>query len=586
MNNNDIINSPDYVEFIVEYTDNLVSKIKNNEDIYIISINSRYASIYIKADLLSNFMDSNEVINLLKREIDENIDRNILFIASPQIYTLEQNNKVQQISSITASGVSLIQVELPLKLTGKGVMVGIIDTGIDYLNEEFMDQDGKSRIISIWDQTIGGIDSGGIVPFGTIYSRDEINKAIELKRQGGDPYSIVPSRDVNGHGTNMAGAVGATGKNKEIKGIAPECEFIIVKLSEERFLKKKQNIQIPIFSLASIMFAIEYLNKMLFSEKKPITILLPLGSNNGNHKGDSIFSSYIENISSNSGIVIVTGTGNEALREGHVSGMIRERNKVESIGLLVDEKQKDLLIEFWGDLPNIFDISIVSPTGQESGFIPAVLNLNKSYTFISEKTKVHIHYFLPEQYTGDELISIYFENIFSGLWMLKLKLNQGRFANYNAWISQKGIALPGTKFTPSDPYGTMTVPSESDYVITVAAYNQNNNSILPYSGVSFREEDSAEKIDFAAGGENTNVVGLNNTIDIISGSSLAAAIGAGACILLFQWGIIEGNYPNMYIESMQTFLRRGIIQLSNLSYPNPNLGYGIINFYRIFQNMT
>src|SRR5699024_1116354 len=123
-----------------------------------------------------------------------------------------------------------------------GVIVGIIDTGIDYLNDEFRDENGKSRIISIWDQTIQSNESElKGVPFGSLYTNEEINKAIEAYELGENPYNIVPSKDLNGHGTGMAGIVGATGKNKEIKGIAPKCEFVIIKLSEANRTKKLLN---------------------------------------------------------------------------------------------------------------------------------------------------------------------------------------------------------------------------------------------------------------------------------------------------------------------------------------------------------
>lgn len=157
-------------------------------------------------------------------------------------------------------------------------------------------------------------------------------------------------------------------------------------------------------------------------------------------------------------------------------------------------------------------------------------------------------------------------------------------AKYNAWLWQSGITLPGTRFLPSNQYGTVTIPGDSDFVVTVAAYNQNNNNLLSYSGVSFKDE-YIDKIDFAAGGVNTMTVGLNNSTQIISGTSLAAAIGAGASVLLFQWGIVKGNYPYMYSQSIKTFLWRGVIKRGKDIYPNPEWGYEIINFYKIFENM-
>ena len=578
-----IFTSPNYIHTIIEYSGEIDGNIKEDEGVYITLLNSEYAivsivvEVIIKSDQLGSFQDINHIRKIVEAYVDSN-KFNIIHVVPPQLYTL------QEISAIDAAQVNLLQANIPLNLNGNGVVVGIIDTGIDYLSEEFRDKNGKSRIISIWDQTIKGNNESDIIPFGSLYTREEINKAIEVYEAGGNPYDIVPSKDTNGHGTGMAGIVGALGKNKDIKGIAPECEFVIVKLSESAYTKKFLNLEIPIFALPTIFAAIEYLKKVLFKEKKPLVVLLPLGSNNGNHKGDNIFDSFIESVSNNVGIVIVTGSGNEADKDGHVSGMIIDKENIEVIDLLVQENQGYMSVEIWVDLPSIIDINLISPSGEETGFIRGAVNVQKTNTFIFEKTQTRISYYLPEEYTGEELISVYFGDITPGIWQIKLKLRSGERARYNAWLWQSGITLPGTRFLPSDQYGTVTIPGDSDFVVTVAAYNQNNNNSLSYSGVSFREE-NINKIDLSAGGVNTITVGLNNSTQVISGTSLAAAIGAGACVLLFQWGIVQGNYPYMYSQSIKTFLRRGVNKRGKAIYPNPQWGYGIINFYKILEEM-
>ncbi|MDU4882473.1 S8 family peptidase [Clostridium sp.] len=588
MNNNAnteyVFNSPDYNHIMVQYSGNIPNIPKNDNGLYITKVNDNYAIISLKisiTELVHEIISNNDIDNI--REIlEKNLDIGdfkIIYIIPTQLYTL------QEISAIDAAQVSTVGINTALNLTGEGVIVGIIDTGIDYLSDEFRDESGKSRIISIWDQTIESNENDSKdVPFGTIYTNEEINRAIEAYESGGNPYDIVPSKDLNGHGTGMAGIVGATGKNKDIRGIAPKCNFVIVKLSEFNIVKKLLSTKTPIFGLTSIFPAIEYLRKILLSEKMPVVVLLPLGSNNGDHKGNTLFDGYIESVSSNVGIVIVTGAGNEGNRDEHVSGIIRNSNEIETINLFIEENQRYMGMEIWIDLPSIVDINLVSPSGEETGFIQAATNIQRDNKFIFEKTQAKISYFLPEEYAGDELISIYFSNIVSGIWQIKLKLRSGEMARYNAWIWQYGLSLPNTRFSPSDPYGTITIPGDSTLVVTVAAYNQNNNNLLTYSGLSFRQE-YIKKIDFAAGGVNTMTVGLNNSTQIINGTSLSAAVGAGACILLFQWGIVEGNYPYMYSQSIKTFLTRGVIKRGKDVYPNPELGYGILNFYKIFENM-
>lgn len=579
-----IFNSPDYNHIMVQYSGSIPNISKNDKGLYITKVNDNYAIISLKitiTELAHEIISNNDIGNIreiLKKNLDIG-DFKIIYIIPTQLYTL------QEISAIDAAQVSTVGINTALNLTGEGVIVGIIDTGIDYLSDEFRDESGKSRIISIWDQTIESNESESKgVPFGSIYTNEEINRAIEAYESGGNPYDIVPSKDLNGHGTGMAGIVGAGGKNKEIRGIAPKCNFVIIKLSEFNIVKKLLNTKTPIFGLPSIFLAIEYLRKILLSEKMPVVVLLPLGSNNGDHKGNTLFDGYIESVSSNVGIIIVTGAGNEGNRDEHVSGTIRNSNEVETINLFIEENQRYMAMEIWIDLPSIVDINLVSPSGEETGFIQAATNVQRDNKFIFEKTQAKISYFLPEEYAGDELISIYFSNIVSGIWQIKLKLRSGEMARYNAWIWQYGLSLPNTRFSPSDPYGTITIPGDSALVVTVAAYNQNNNNLLTYSGLSFRQE-YIKKIDFAAGGVNTMTVGLNNSTQVINGTSLSAAVGAGACVLLFQWGIVEGNYPYMYSQSIKTFLTRGVVKRGKDVYPNPELGYGILNFYKIFENM-
>ena len=570
----------DYIHFMVQYEGTYKEPV-NIRGVYLTIIDESYAILSVNSSELVNYADVNELAKLINnRENKSNFY--VVYIQPAELYTL------QEISAIEASGAYLLDEQKDLGLTGKGVVVGIIDTGIDYLNEEFMDDEGNTRINFIWDQTIDtNVTKGSRVPFGELYISDDINKAIAAKRNGENPYDIVPSKDVVGHGTSMAGIVGARGKNHEIKGIAPECEFAIIKLAQAISFKARNGYGDDriIYGSPVIFSAIGILEEYLKAQKKPLVVLLPLGTNSGNHKGEHMLDDYIQSITSNIGIALVSGTGNEAIENGHVSGIIQNKDEEEVIDVIIAKEQKDFFMEVWVDLPNIAEVSLISPSGQSTDFIQVALNVESGYAFTFEKTKAVIYYYIPERYSGDELIRIHFDSITPGIWRIALKLKLGEFATYNMWMMQKNLIWPGTRFSPSNPYGTVTIPGDSTFVITVAAYNQNNNNLLAYSGTAFKN-DIEDKIDFAAGGVNTLTVRLNNTVRPISGTSLSAAIGAGACVLLFQWGIVDGNYPYMYTESIKTFLNRGTVRRKGDSYPNPHLGYGIINFYEIFDNMT
>ena len=554
-------NAPGYV---VEYRGDFKSQIDKVD----------YACGDIITDTLAVVAVSEDNLDRLRKDVPA-----IIFIKARSVYTL------QDISPSDVDNIFQIKSNPYLGLNGRDVLVGIIDTRIDYLNEEFMDDKGNTRINFIWDQTINKKDNR--VPFGMLYTSDDINKAIAAKNNGQNPYDIVPSKDEIGHGTSMAGIVGAKGKNPDIKGIAPECEFAIIKLAQSIVFKQRNGFgdDRVIYGSPVIFSAIGILEEYLKAQKKPLVVLLPLGTNSGAHKGEHMLDDYIQSITSNVGVALVSGTGNEAIENGHVSGIIQNKDDQEVIDLIIAKEQRDFFIEVWIDLPNIAEVSLISPAGQSTGFIQVALNIQEGYAFTFEKTKAIIFYYIPERYSGDQAVRIYFENITPGIWRVALKLKLGEFATYNAWMMKKGLIWPETRFSPSNPYGTVTIPGDSNFVITVAAYDQNNNNLLAYSGTAFKD-DVEDKIDFAAGGVNTLTVGLNNTVKAINGTSLSAAIGAGACVLLFQWGIVSGNYPYMYTESIKTFLNRGTVRRKGEKYPNEHLGYGIINFYKIFNNMT
>lgn len=571
-------NTDNYSSYLIEYTGDIKIDIVDKLDIFLFKINEEYAVLFIRADMINNFEDTLEVISLINSYFKGN-NFEVIYVVPPDIYTL------QQVSAIQASNVGMLQTDLALNLTGKGVVVGIIDTGIDYLSNEFKDSNGNTRINSILDQSLGLSKVNNNLILGSIYNKEQINEAIKARDNGRDPYSIVPSKDEIGHGTSMAGIIGGTGKNPTLKGVASECEFVSVKLLEAKFLKKRLRIKEPIYNIASIFLAIEYLRRYHVESGKPMVILLPLGSNSGNHNGSHILDNYIASVSFNVGIVIVTGTGNEGAEDLHTSGIIKNAGDYSTIEMIVEKNQAILYMEIWMGVPDIVEVNVVSPSGLDTGYIPAILNISKKYSFVFEQTQISIYYDLPEEYSGDQLIRLYFHDIKPGIWNINVRLKLGKTAEYNVWLSQRALTLPGTRFISSNQYGTITIPGDSKYAITVAAYNQNNNNLLSYSGVALRDERN-NTIDFAAGGYKTIAVGPNNTIVTVSGTSLAAAVGAGVCVLLFQWGIVNKNYPYMYSQTIKTFLTRGVYKRSGDIYPNPQLGYGIIDFYKIFENMS
>lgn len=125
-----------------------------------------------------------------------------------------------------ASGITRVLNQPFLNLSGRGVIIGIVDTGIDYRKDAFKFEDGSTKILGIWDQTVDGKRQDDLY-FGSTYTSDDINNA----NRSSDPYSIVPSVDEDGHGTFLA-SVAASNEPGEYIGAAPKAYLLIVKLKK------------------------------------------------------------------------------------------------------------------------------------------------------------------------------------------------------------------------------------------------------------------------------------------------------------------------------------------------------------------
>lgn len=561
-----------YYSYIVQYQGDIQTEVSKYPGYYVTIINDKYAIVTLKREFILQGND----INLAGPHFST-----IVYAKPAEMYTL------QQISPLQASKAEFLKLDLPLNLTGREVNVAIIDSGIDYLSDEFIDSNGQTRIEAIWDQTLTstGEVENNIVPFGTVYTKNQIQEAINSYRQGKSPYEIVPSKDELGHGTSMAGIIGAAGKNPNLKGVVPNCSFVVVKLMEDLPFKTWFNVTVPVFNITVIFAALEFLYRYALRNYKPMVIYIPLGSNFGGHKGNGILEQFIDSICINSGIAIVTGAGNQCVNGEHTSGTISNVNNMSTIELNVSPEQKDLWVEIWCDSPNIMSLDVLSPSGENTGILAALINSTESYTFLFEKTSVKVNYYLPEANTGDELIRIRFYDLQPGIWKLRLTGNSILDGKYNAWIPQKGISLGSTRFISADIYGTVTTPGTSTYIITAAAYNQNNNNIVDYSGMAFLDN-YINVINVAAGGVNAIAVAPDNKTTIVNGTSVSAAIVAGACAMLFEWGIVDGNDPFIYSQTILTYLSRGTSTRVGDIYPNPQWGYGMLNILVMFQNMT
>ena len=215
-------------------------------------------------------------------------------------------------TALEVSGILRMQNQPALQLTGSGVLIGFIDTGIDYTNPIFRYSDGSSRIVFLWDQTIeDGTPPPGIF-YGANYSGEDINQALATE----NPYEIVPSRDTNGHGTFLAGvACGGLDIENDFIGAAPDAQIAVVKLKEaKQYLKDFFFVRdgVPAYQENDIMLAVAYLDGVANSLNLPLVICIGVGSANGSRAGNSNLSTYLNSICGRRKRSVVVATGNEA----------------------------------------------------------------------------------------------------------------------------------------------------------------------------------------------------------------------------------------------------------------------------------
>ena len=492
---------------------------------------------------------------------------------------------LNDISPVEASGAPVFNTNPYLRLNGRDVLVGVIDTGIDYLNKEFQMEDDTTRIVRLWDQTIQGDKYIYGLKYGVEYTEDQINQAISLQTSGGDPYSIVPSKDEIGHGTKVSGIIGGRGINPDLKGVAPDCKFVIVKLSRTTKVELDaaliDKMDVPSYSPWSVLLGIRYVVSVARELNKPLVLFIPMGSNMGSHTGNGIDESIIDNYSTQAETVIVVPVGNQGNTDTHTEGIIEKAGDIKDIEIRIGERQKNLPITIWINKHNRVKLSIISPTGGIIDNIEAKNTNNRRIIFLYEKTEMIVNFTSPELSTGDTLIFIRAYNLRPGIWKFRLTGEYIVEGNYYAWIPQRELIDDETKFLNPVEYTTITLPSTSNNAISVGYYNQNNNSIVSESSNGYTRYGNI-KPDIVAGGSNALVTIPGGATSVMSGSSVAGAVVAGCCALILQWAVTDGNYPGIYSSQIKTYIISGAKTRPGDIYPNRQWGYGMFDLQGVF----
>lgn len=546
------------------------------------------------------------------------IDKRLLTPLSLTDYTYRFLPKLyapmQSISfPLLKSGILQVQ-QPPLSLTGQNVLIGIADSGIDYTLPAFRREDGSSRILAIWDQTIPYENSLGMqgedgsmntidrmrrwnddsvdrrgtldVPFGTVYTQEDINKALRSE----NPFIEVPSRDETGHGSAMAGAAGGR-VGDEIYGGAINAEYVIVKCKQaNRDLRQFYYIaeSAEAYSETDIMLAYRFIDSYCEIFRKPLVYCLGMGSSMGPHDGTSLFSEFLNGIALRRSRAVVVCGGNEGNQAGHFAG---EGDR--DVELRVGEGVNGFTLEIWGSVPDIFSIILVSPGGENTTVLSSLVSGSRRISFLFEETVVYVEAELAEQSSGRTLMVLRFERPTPGIWRIKMR-NAGTF---HMWLPVKSFLSGDVFFLQPDPDITLTEPAYAEEVITVSTYADATGAFWGESGRGFAV-DGQIKPDFAAPGVEIPVPGraplglpgpggaesINSLGSFtVTGSSMAAAITAGAVAQFLEWAIVREKDLFIKGAEIKSYLQRGASKDAGTEYPDRRWGMGKLNLQQAFE---
>lgn len=513
----------------------------------------------------------------------EKIDQLLIDVPSITFYDFRTMFVLEQISPSNVDNITNIKINPYLHLTGRGILIGIVDTGINYLNQEFIREDGTSRVTNIWDQTIQNGNDESVIA-GKTYSNEQINNAIKAHGNNQDPYAIVPSKDERGHGTKVAGIIGARGYNNQFQGIANDSDFVIVKLSEspsfKQILKENNLKDTPVYNATAIVAGIEYLRNKARELQRPMVIYLGVGSSEGGHDGKNLISRYCTSIGAIRGLCIVAGVGNEGDAQGHVTRYIKNIGDIQGVELKLSKELKLFKFYIWVEKPNRASLNVISPTGEFSKFIQSKIGKVEQIKFIFVDTEMKVKYYSPEPLTGHEVIEVTFNNIKPGIWKFELRGDYIISGRLDIWLPPKSTLPENTVFLEPNPFNTLTIPGTATNVVTVGYYG-NDNTLIADSGKGFNTNNRFNP-DLATIGTNILTTEVSGGVTTVSGCSAATAIVAGVCALLLQWGIIDGNDKTMYSKKIRTYLIYGAYRNPIYKFPNRETGFGDLDLLNTF----
>lgn len=492
----------------------------------------------------------------------------------PHIYCLTDA------SALEVTNIMFLQKQPALELQGEGVLVGFVDTGIQYDNPLFRNPDGTTRIVAIWDQTAENAGDESNLPKGFLYGREYTKEKIDLALREENPFLQVPVTDDNGHGTFLAGVCcGGGNLANNFVGAVPLAAIAAVKCKEA-----KQNLRdyyfIPEHAVCyqenDIMAGVAWLRQKAEQLRMPLVICIGMGCGLGSHSGDEPLSILLEDIGLERGRAVTVAAGNEANARHHYEGRGLRQGAQDDVEISVGSGVKGFVLELWAGAAELYQVAVVSPTGevfQPQGGPGAG---KAEYTFLFEGTTVSLEYEIAIGLNSNQLVFLRFFNPLEGIWIIRVTGRSIIQGNYNMWLPMGELITGEVFFLRSVPDITATSPAYARFAVSTGAFAADGSRLYPDSGRGFSAAGEV-KPDLAAPGVDITGPDRRGNFITMTGTSISAALTAGACAQLLEWGIVKGNYQTLNSSEIRTILIRGAKRSADRVYPNREWGYGALD---------
>lgn len=478
----------------------------------------------------------------------------------PLYFQVSQGNSISCITPVTRN---------PYNLSGKGVLIGIADSGLSLTHPDFQNPDGKTRVLRFWDQTRTGTPPIGY-SIGTEWTKEDIDEILQNSTFRNSNLGIT---DSSGHGTAVCGIAAGNGKesNGRYTGVAPESSLMIVRLAPSRPNSFPRT--------SELMQAVNYLVSQAIELQMPLVLNISIGNTYGAHDGTSLLETFLDNVCGLWKVTICVGMGNEGNDAGHTQ-IIVPSNKRQSISLGIGAFESSLSVQIWKAYTDSMTLTIESPSGT---FSPSFSPLLKTLQLVLDNTNILIYYGEPNPYSISQEIFILFVPstpsyyITEGIWKFHLDGENIINGTVDLWLPDNEQRNLNTKFYTPIPTTTLTIPSSSSKVISVGAYDSTYLTYADFSGRGFTRRIQEIKPDIAAPGVNIITTNYLGGYETVTGTSFACPFVTGSAALLMEWGIVQGHDPFLFGEKVKALLRKGARPLgAEIEYPNPRIGYGVL----------